>query len=148
MEVLKIHFSIIASRNRINWIEQLEVCHHYPNFKKALLYSVKVEENSLFGIHNLTGVKLLTRLQLNFNHFNECKFRHGFCDAINPKCYCDLEVDTTTHSLLCCHLFSDQSQRTLILRPSDFDGTTQFLLLMVTNLFKCFFIVHSTTVSS
>ena len=31
LKVLKIHLSHLASRNEINWIEQLEVCNHYPN---------------------------------------------------------------------------------------------------------------------
>ena len=42
------------------------------------------EENSLFSIHNPVGVKLLTRLRLQFSHLNEHKFRHGFEDTISP----------------------------------------------------------------
>ena len=49
----------------------------------------------LFGIYYPLGVKLFTRLRLQFSHLNEHKFRHGFCDTINPMCSCGTEVETT-----------------------------------------------------
>ena len=54
------------------------------------------------------GVKLLTSLQLQFNHLNKCKFKHGFGSAINPMCAWGAEVETTEHFLLCCHFYSTQ----------------------------------------
>ena len=82
-------------------------------FKKALLAPVKTDENSLFGIHDPAGVKLLNRLRLNFSHLNEHKFRHGFRDTLNPICECNSEVETTSHYLLRCHLFSTQRSKLL-----------------------------------
>ena len=38
------------------------------SFKKALLRFVKTCENSVFAIHDNNGIKLLTRLGLNFSH--------------------------------------------------------------------------------
>ena len=43
-------------------------------FKKLIL--IKKKENSIFSICDPLGVKLLTRLRLNFSHLNEHKFRH------------------------------------------------------------------------
>ena len=52
------------------------------------------------------GLKLLTRLRLNFSHLNEHSFRHGFKDTVDPMCECGLEIETTLHFLLCCRLYS------------------------------------------
>ena len=47
-------------------------------FKKSLLIYFKAAENSIFDVHNPIGIKLLSRLRLNFSHLNEDKFRHNF----------------------------------------------------------------------
>ena len=52
-------------------------------FKKLIKCEKK---NSLFSIYDPLGVKLLTRLRIQFSHLNEHKFRHGFEDAINAIC--------------------------------------------------------------
>ena len=75
-------------------------------FKKIIKCEEK--ENSLFSIYDPLGVKLLTRLRLQFSHLNEHKFRHGFEDTINTMCACGSEVETTEHFLLRCHLYSPQ----------------------------------------
>ena len=62
----------------------------------------------LFGIYYPLGVKIFTRLRLQFSHLNEHKFRHGFCDTINPMCSCGTEVETTEHFLLRCQFYSTQ----------------------------------------
>ena len=66
------------------------------------------KENSLFSVYDPFGVKLLTRLRLQFSHLNEHKFRHGFNDTLNPMCPCGTEVETTEHFLLRCHFYSAQ----------------------------------------
>ena len=38
---------------------------------------IKSNERSLFSIHDPQGVKLLSRLRLNFSHLNEHKFKHN-----------------------------------------------------------------------
>ena len=72
------------------------------SFKKALLSFVKSSENSVFAIHDDNGIKLLTRLRLNFSYLNEHKFRHNFLDTINPMCSCGSEPETTAHFFLLC----------------------------------------------
>ena len=44
---------------------------------------------------------------------NEHKFRHGFRDTLNPLYDCNSEVETTSHYLLRCHLFSNHRLRLL-----------------------------------
>ena len=65
-------------------------------FKKLILKEKK--ENSLFSICDPLGVKLLTRLRLQFSHLNEHKFSHGFNDTVDPFCACRNEIETTEHS--------------------------------------------------
>ena len=75
-------------------------------FKKLIINEKK--ENSLFSIYDPLGVKLLTRLRLQFSHLNEHKCRHGFSDTINPMCACGTEIETTEHFFLRCHFYSTQ----------------------------------------
>ena len=44
-------------------------------------------------------LKLLTRLEIQFSHLNEHKYRHGFGDTINAMCACGSEAETTEHFL-------------------------------------------------
>ena len=75
-------------------------------FKKSII--TEKLENSLYNVNDPIGVKLLTRLRLQFTHLNEYKFRHGFNDTVNPMCPCGTDVETTEDFLLRCHCFSTQ----------------------------------------
>ena len=77
-------------------------------FKKTLIKIIRAKENTVFGDSDIYGVKLLTRLRLNFSHLNEHKFRHNFNDTINPMCNCGPATETTIHYLLRCQLYSVQ----------------------------------------
>ena len=44
-------------------------------FKKNILKFIKPTANSIFGCHNLKGIKYLTRLRIGFNHLCEHKFK-------------------------------------------------------------------------
>ena len=72
-------------------------------FKKKILDFIKPKDNSIYAIHDISGLKLLTRLRLNFSHLNEHKFRHNFKDTTNPMCSCGFESETTDHYLLRCN---------------------------------------------
>ena len=82
-------------------------------FKSLILGFIKVKENSIFGIHDPVGIKLLTRLRLNFSHLNEHKFRHNFRETLNPFCKCGGETETTSHFFLRCHLHTTQRLKLL-----------------------------------
>ena len=51
-------------------------------FKETIISFIRRKENSVFAIHDTNGLKLLTRLRLNFSHLNENKFRHDFKDPM------------------------------------------------------------------
>ena len=75
-------------------------------FKKMIVTDNK--ENSVFSVYDPYGVKLLTRLRLQFSHLKEHKFRHGFGDTVSPMCGCNAEIEDTEHFLLRCHFYSFQ----------------------------------------
>ena len=64
--------------------------------------------NSIYNIHNLLGVKYLTRLRLEFSHLKEHKFKHNFQDSIDPMCSCSSGDETTIRFLLHCANFNTQ----------------------------------------
>ena len=74
-------------------------------FKSSILNFVTPRENSVFEVYDIKGVKLLTRLRMDFSHLNEHKFRHNFDDIINPMCSCGKEPETTHHYLLRSDLY-------------------------------------------
>ena len=63
------------------------------------------KENALFSVYDPLGVKLLTRLRLQFTHLNEHKFRHGFGDTVSPMYICNAEIEETKHFFLRCHFY-------------------------------------------
>ena len=69
-------------------------------FKLSIFNFVKPRENVVFAVHDINGLKLLTRLRLNFSNLNKHKFRQNFNDTINPMCLCGKEPETALHYLL------------------------------------------------
>ena len=74
-------------------------------FKKKLLIFIQPCANSIFDIHNLLEIKLLTRLRLGLSHLHEHKFRHCFQDTLNPLCECSKDIESTMHFFLHCTNF-------------------------------------------
>ena len=89
-----------------NLSEELRNINSINTFKSSILNFVRPTENSVFEVHDIKCIKLLTRLGLDFSHLNEHKFRHNFNDTINPMCSCGKEPETTLHYLLRCDLYS------------------------------------------
>ena len=75
-------------------------------FKTTILDFIRPKENYICAIHDISGLKLLTHLRLNFSHLNEHKFRHNFKDTINPMCSCGFKPETSDHYLLRCKLYT------------------------------------------
>ena len=75
-------------------------------FKGRLLQFVRPLENSLFTCHNPIGIKYLTGLRLGFSHLCYQKFRHGFLDAVDPRCSYSTAIENTVHYFLHCPNFS------------------------------------------
>ena len=89
-----------------NLSEELRNIDSINTFKLSILNFVRPRENSVFAVHDINSLKLLTLLRLNFSHLNEHKFRHNFNDTINPICSCGKEPETTLHYLFRCDFYS------------------------------------------
>ena len=96
-----------------NLSENIKNAKSINKFKSLILDCIRVKENSVFAIHDPLGIKLLTRLRLNFSHLNEHKFRHNFRDTLNPLCKCGGGIETTSHFFLRCHLYAPQRSELL-----------------------------------
>ena len=73
--------------------------------KQFLLKFIRTILNSVFGLADIYGIKLLTRLHVGLSHRREHTFRHNFQDTINPLCSCSLETESTSHFFLRCQNF-------------------------------------------
>ena len=54
-----------------NLSEELRNINSINTFKTSILNFVRPRENSVFEVHDVISVKLLTRLRLDFSHLNE-----------------------------------------------------------------------------
>ena len=82
-------------------------------FKKNLLNFVIPSADSIFNTHNPYGIKLLTKLRLDFSHLREHEFRHCFQDNLNSLCDCGSDTETATQFLLHCPSFHSPRQTLL-----------------------------------
>ena len=73
--------------------------------KQSLLKFIRTIPNRVFGIADIYGIKLLTRLHVGLSHLREHTFRHNFQDTINLLCSCSLETESTSHFFLRCQNF-------------------------------------------
>ena len=62
------------------------------------------EGNPVYNISDIEGVRLLTKLRLNFSVLNEHKFRNNF-HSLTPFCVCGTDKEDNKHFLLRCPLF-------------------------------------------
>ena len=70
-------------------------------FKSKLLRIIRPEKNPVYNIYDILGIKLLTRLRVNFSPLNEHRFRHDF-DCLSPICICGTGKEDNEHYLLHC----------------------------------------------
>ena len=56
-------------------------------FKSKLLRIIRPEKNPVYNIYDILGIKLPTRLRVNFSPLNEHRFRRNF-DSLSPICIC------------------------------------------------------------
>ena len=95
--------STIAEWNKLNW--KTRNSGSFSILKKNLLNFIRPFANSIFNIHNLYGIKLLTRLHLGLCHLCDHKFKYWFQDTLNPLCNCGNDTETITHFFLHCPIF-------------------------------------------
>ena len=82
-------------------------------FKTKLLSKIRPLPNSVFRIHDPTGLSYLTQLRVGLSKLNFHKFKHNFRDTINPMCPTNDGIEDTEHFLLLCPSF-DVPRRDLL----------------------------------
>ena len=86
--------------------EEVRASRTISKFKESLLDFIRPKMNSIYNLHDPHGLKLLTRLRLRFSHLREHKFRHNFRDTLNSLCSCGNDIESTSHYLLRCPLYT------------------------------------------
>ena len=90
------------------WINLSEEAKSKPSvqsFKKYLNNFKRPAGNSIFGIRDKFGIKLLTKIRVNFSDLRDHRFNHSF-NCENPICSCGVEDETSVHFFLRCPHFS------------------------------------------
>ena len=90
-------------------------------FKDHLNKFIRPKGNSCFSICDKFGIKLLTKIRVDFSDLRDHRFNHNFnCES--PTCFCGAEDETTLHYFLCCPRYLEQ--RTYLLsRISEIVGS-------------------------
>ena len=73
---------------------------------------MRPSSNSIYGVHNPKGIKLLCRLRLGLSHLREHKFKHNFQDTLNPLCPCDVKVESSERCAALFLLFQEECSLT------------------------------------
>ena len=74
-------------------------------FKNALLSFIRPVKCSSFGINDSHGIKLLTKLRVEFSDLRSHRHRHNF-NCNSPLCVCLEEDEDNSHFLLRCPRYS------------------------------------------
>ena len=110
---------VIGEWNKLN--PEIRRSGSYNIFRKLILNFIRPSASKVYNITDAIGIKLITRLYLDFSHLHEHKFKHNFQDMLNPLCSCSIEVKFTPHCFLCCHFF-DTLQATLMNNLRNFES--------------------------
>ena len=106
---LKFRYSFFPdTSNSWNYLSNFIKCAPFLNvFKKRFMEFFGVVPNSIYGIHNPTGLKYLTRVRVGLSHLRAQKYEHKFSDTTSPFCSCSTnKPETVEHYLLFCPLYS------------------------------------------
>ena len=90
-------------------------------FKEHLIKGIRPPSNSVFNIHNLIGLKYITRLRLGLSHLNEQRFNPNFENFLSPKCICSSESGSILRFSLHCQ-YDTPIRKTLFKEIKTIDG--------------------------
>ena len=94
---------VIGKWNKLN--PEIRRSDSYNIFRKSISNFIRLSASKIYNINDTIGIKLITRLRLGISHLREHKFKHNFEDTLNPLYSCSIEVESTTHYFLRCHIF-------------------------------------------
>ena len=81
--------------------QSIRNCPTISGFKLQLVHLVRPTKKSTFSAHDIEGVRLLTRLRVQFSDLHEHRFRQRF-HCSNPMCLCQTGIEDNEHFLLYC----------------------------------------------
>ena len=87
-------------------------CQSISEFKRELLGRIRPPKRPTFNIYDIEGIKLLTRLRIEFSDLRSHRYRHNF-HCPSPICLCQTGIEDNEHFLLHCPRFSSR-QRVLL----------------------------------
>ena len=107
---------------QIGWdslVHEVRSSNSVAEFKRNYLHhmAIRPQKNEYFNINDRYGMKLLTKLRVDFSDLRAHRFNHHF-NCTSPICKCSFEEETTEHFLLRCSRFDDQ-RRALLESASD-----------------------------
>ena len=70
-------------------------------FKKDISSFVRPKGTHFYGIRENFGIKLLTKIRVDFSDLRDHRYNHNF-NCVNPICSCGLDDETPIHYFLCC----------------------------------------------
>ena len=108
MKKLKVNLRYKVSKNTLMTLKDLN------DFKRPA-------GNSVFAIRDKFGIKLLTKIRVNFSDLRDHRFNHNF-NCENPICSCGIEDETSLHFFLRCPHFTTH-RSILISKISDIIGS-------------------------
>ena len=73
-------------------------------FKERLLLSIRPLKRSSFGINDIPGIKILTKLRVEFSDLRYHRFSHNF-NCTSPVGRCLLDEENNTHFFLRCPFY-------------------------------------------
>ena len=111
-------------------------------FKRELMRLIRPQKRSLFDFHDIEGVRLLTRLPVEFSDLREHRFRHNI-QCFSPMCFCQTGIENNEHFLLHCPRHSshrrdllDRISNVVDVDPKNLSSTDLCNLLLYGN--SCF----------
>ena len=79
------------------------------SFKINLINFVRPPGHSFYGISDKFGIKLLTKIRVEFSDLRDHRFNHNF-NCVSPVCNCGEEDETSIHFFLCCPRYNTQDK--------------------------------------
>ena len=102
---MKIVFSHFVFLNGKDWMNNIKRSPSVSLFKKKIIGFIRPLHRSTYGVKDVEGIKLLTKLRTEFSDLRSHRFHHSFnCD--NPVCSCLHEEESVSHYLLRCPRFN------------------------------------------
>ena len=95
-------------------------------FKNHLNKFIRPVRNSIFEIRDNFGIKILSKIRVEFSDLRDHRFNHNF-NCVSSLCFCGFVDETSLHYFLCCPRY--HAQRAILLSNlSDIISSDVFIL--------------------